>query len=511
MQLQWITLRRACITLLVLLVPLLMPLTTSATLSEDPRPGFPVQLSSAPFQFGDVVLANINDDPALEIIAGAEDGSLYVVDANGELLWSFNVSEPINSAAQQVPGTQPSSAVVPIDSTPAVADINGDGQVEIIVNAGPILPQAHGGIVALSNSGELLWTYVSQQPTGIVQGYVRGGVSSPAVGDINGDGNPEVVFGWFDQYVYALSGQGVPIAGWPQFALDTVWSSPALADMDGNGTLDVVIGVDAHHYRGDERHTEDGGELICFDGSGTILWRAAQDEIFQSSPAIADIDGDGLLEVVAGSGTYYNEQRGGTIGHYFTAWNHDGSQLWKVDMPDTVSASPVVADIQNDGRWEVFVSADNGTVYAFDGPTGAVLWAVEGLTFAGDPVMVDYNGDGVQDVIVIDGWNVSLLDGSSGARLTPLRSTLSHLSLSSPAVDDLDGDGVVDLVQASGTQVNAWSLPLAQIPGVTPQPDETPAVTPEPDETPAVTPEPDETPTTPNPGGFGVFLPLVQR
>jgi hypothetical protein len=223
---------------------------------------------------------------------------------------------------------------------------------------------------------------------------------------------------------------------------------------------------------------------------------------------VADIDGDGLLEVVAGSGTYYNNLHGGIIGHYFTAWNHDGSQLWKVDMPDTVSASPVAADIQGDGRWEVFVSSDNGTVYAFDGPTGTVLWAVEGLTFAGDPVLVDYNGDGVQDVVVIDGWNVSILDGTSGARLTPLRNSLSHLSLSSPAVGDLDGDGVVDLVRASGTQIDAWSLPSAQIPGLTPEPGETPEVTPEPGETPEVTPEPGETPEvsinfeTGSPGSF---------
>src|SRR2546429_458892 len=69
-------------------------------------------------------------------------------------------------------------------------------------------------------------------------------LSSPAVADLDGDAFDDVVAASFDRLIYAVDRNGNDLRGWPFHTVDTTWSSPALADIDGNGRLSVVIGSD---------------------------------------------------------------------------------------------------------------------------------------------------------------------------------------------------------------------------------------------------------------------------
>ena len=66
--------------------------------------------------------------------------------------------------------------------------------------------------------------------------------SSPALGDLDGDGQLEVVVGSYDGKIYALNHDGKNVPGWPVTTGNVVWSSPALGDIDGDGQLEVVVG-----------------------------------------------------------------------------------------------------------------------------------------------------------------------------------------------------------------------------------------------------------------------------
>ena len=78
--------------------------------------------------------------------------------------------------------------------------------------------------------------------THIPSGFGEPVYSSPALGDVNGDGYPDIVFGSFDRHIYAIDRNCHTILDYT--LADTVWSSPALYDADGDGRDEIFIGGD---------------------------------------------------------------------------------------------------------------------------------------------------------------------------------------------------------------------------------------------------------------------------
>jgi len=190
-----------------------------------------------------------------------------------------------------------------IDSTPAVGDLFGNGQEEIAVGLGStMVPNQQGGVAIYNSNGSRrcvfrtadyfnMWTN-SPHP----DGYADGVFSSPAIGDINGDGAPDVVFGGFDLHVHAIDRNCHEILS--DNVEDTVWSSPALYDVNGDGVLDILIGGD---QTAGGAINWSGGEFraISYSAAGTVscahcveLWKHQLNDTVWSSPAIGDIDGD---------------------------------------------------------------------------------------------------------------------------------------------------------------------------------------------------------------------------
>ena len=222
--------------------------------------------------------------------------------------------------------------------TPAVADVNSDGVPDVIFSTftdryykGDALLRAISGA-----DGSALWTVTNT-------GQQLYGGAGLAVGDIDGDGLPEIVASHEDSSrLIAFEHDGSfkwlsdPVWG------GTSWGSASLADLDQDGTPEIVL----------------GGSV--FNNDGTLRWRGdvaggtgRGDNRLGPLSAVADLDLDGVPEVVAGQ----------------SAYRADGSLYWNADVPD---GFPALGNFDTDPNPEV-VLVSAGTVYVLE-HSGQLKW-----------------------------------------------------------------------------------------------------------------------------------------
>src|SRR6266567_1766306 len=302
------------------------------------KAGFPKILAGGKSSHGEPAVADLGLTPGHKsIIFGTSAHQLYVVEYNGTVAPGFPVT---------LPGD--------IQSSPAIGDVDGDGIPDIVVGYGSTFESpSSGGVRAYSRTGVQLWDRPSvdqfyPSPPTPLDGLPDPVVSTPAIGDIDGDGFVEVAWGSLDANVYVVRGaDGVNKPGWPHFVRDTIFSSPALADLDGNGKLEVIIGVDAH-AEGPPFNTPDGGclHVFRFDATEVPGFPQCIDQVIISAPAVGDIDGDGKPEIVVGTGRYYSGRA-----HKLYAFRCDGTMEpgWPVSVDGQVTTAPALADLDGDG------------------------------------------------------------------------------------------------------------------------------------------------------------------
>jgi hypothetical protein len=182
-------------------------------------------------------------------------------------------------------------------------------------------------------NGSLLWSYA-------LPIYTR---SSPTIGDVDGNGDIEVVVSGTNGVVHAFNGEDGSVL-WSHTVGGWLNPTVALGDIDGDGKLEVVIGNDNSGLYA--LNGEDGSQL--WHNSTTVNW---------SSPALGDIDGDGNLEVVVGS---LDDKVYGFNGG-------DGSLVWSYTTGGDVECAPALADIDGDGELEVVFGSVDGKIYALNG------------------------------------------------------------------------------------------------------------------------------------------------
>ncbi|MHA2339093.1 MAG: outer membrane protein assembly factor BamB family protein [Candidatus Hodarchaeales archaeon] len=189
--------------------------------------------------------------------------------------------------------------------------------------------------------------------------------------------------------------------------------------------------------------------FVLFDINPEELWNFTTNNYVESSPAIADIDGDTVLEVVIGSDD----------GNVYVLNGTNGVQEWNFTTGGEVYASPTLADLDGDGIFlEVVFGSCDGNVYALNGSNGNELWSyTTGDCIGKSPAIVDVNGDNVKE-IVIGSWdgNVYMLNGADGSLIWNY--TTGDGIWSSPAVSDIDGDTIPDIVLIGSHDSNMYGL-----------------------------------------------------
>ncbi|MDD5447667.1 MAG: VCBS repeat-containing protein [Actinomycetota bacterium] len=382
-----------------------------------------------------VTASDLDGDGFTELLIGNSNGYLYCFDHAARVKWAYQTGGRIRGA-------------------PAASDVDGDGKKEIFVG------DMNGWVWGFDSNGNVLsrWGWPKKTPT-IAAGNLVGVYSSPAIGDINGDGVADVVVGTYGHYIFAWSYTGSTLPGWPYNNADTIWSSPALADLDGDGLLEVIIGADC--TGGPGWPYPPGGLLYVFNGDGSLLPGFPQHspEVLWSSPAVADIDGDGLYEIIIGTGHYYKAiGKISTEGHRVYAFNHDGSAVtgWPVVAAGSTMSSPAVGDIDSDGVKEVVIACNGqGGIGAEHlmaiKPNGSVIWDVSLYgPHLNSPCLGDVNADGVSDALIPSGGALNAFDGSGARIFSECPDTERNFCITTPAYGDFDKDGKAEVAYGTG-------------------------------------------------------------
>ncbi len=415
-------------------------------------------------------VADVDGDGSADIVVGDLAGWVRVFRADGSTLWERPV---------RIPGWNMNVAV---ESSPTVIDLDGDGRNEVVVGAvSRWVPNQPGGVVVFDHAGNVRWTRtffdifnmwneaVGARPDGFPEGVI----ASVAAGDVTGDGRPELVVPAMDNRIWVLRGDGSVLdSAWVD---DSIWSSPALADVDGDGDLEIFFGSCATPG-GPVDHA--GGVLWSFDvrdGKLVERWRRYLGDIGASSPAIGDVDGDGVPDVVTGTGN--NGLPGSRQVHAYRAT--DGAPLtgWPVTLGGDTISSPAIGDLDGNGSLDVVIGTRDGKVNALRG-NGSLLWSVSperagegGGEIVASPIIADLNGDGANDVAVGNGWATFTLRGSDGSRLSaPL--SIGWTYQNAPAVGDFGSVGwrlVVAGFNANAGHVTAFAIPTPGRPADWPQ------------------------------------------
>jgi hypothetical protein len=310
--------------------------------------------------FSSPAAGDIDGDGRPEIVFGSEDGKVYAVEHSGS----------------SVPGW-PKTTGGPVRGSAVIADLDDSGYADVFI---------------AGEDGYLYgWDYRGYAISGFPYNLGASSESSPTVGDIDDDGKLEILIGDDNGLVHALNHDATPLEGWPQRTDFSVKSSPALGDIDTDGYLEIVVG--SYDFK-----------VYAWKPNGMLLsgWPVTTEyRIFHSSPTFADMDGDGGVEVVIASGdgrVYAFKEDGRTVpGFPLDATLVDGGS------PSAIKGSTSIADLDGNGYLDIVVGAEDGVIYAWETTgieTPGFPWTgMQGFPIRSTPAIGDLDGNGATEIV----------------------------------------------------------------------------------------------------------------
>ena len=366
--------------------------------------------------YGSGAVADVNGDGTLEIVFG----TYY----NDEHLYCV-------SAADGRVLWKHKSERGPFDASVAIADLDKDGKPEILA-----ADSSSGRLVCLDGAGREKWAIQLPNSTD----------SPPAIADLDGDGTLEIVVGsmWRkggagDVTVYSAATQK---AVWTRSVKGCVQSEPCLVDLDGDKVLDVIV----TSWRGDNAvHAfsgRDGKDLWTFETMGDEDDAKEHMGMYHGVSA-APLKKGGPLRIAFATCS----SKRGTL---FVV-DAKGALVWKKMLGEYLFAPTTLADLDRDGELEIVAIGQKTHVFSGD---GALKWKADVGSSRG-PAIADVDGDGDNDLVLgARGRKAVALDGPTGRTLWSVDATAGESPWeeldSAPLVADFDGDGALDAFFVAG-------------------------------------------------------------
>ena len=491
---------RVVFTLIVGIVALMLPIFTQSlfaqtTTSVTTQSGFPKSEPYGSF-FAAPTVVDFNRDGKLDVLAADSTGCIWGFDRTGAMLPSF----PWKTGG--VCDNEPR-----INSPLAVADIDGDGQLEVVAGTrgkSATVGQL-GKVFVYRNNGTIMSGWPREMAWANITNGNNPEVMTVALANITGDAKLEVIAGTSNEAgsntnyapnVYAWTSNGTIVSGFPTTSPkgSGIFGQISAADINGDGYDEILVGRDEiyfYAYNGQGQNLP-GWPLHTYLDDAKRTWgKDLFMEFTRSAPAAADLDGDGTMEVIlAGkvrdpNQAYKNTSSAVLVvqsdGKRRAGWSVGktvGAPLQTTFTPNTQVA---IADLNGDGKLEIVVTFDDGTIRAYS-ENGTQLWSYNYTSgqklFASEVAIGDVTGDGKLDIVFgtysfdatansyvrVHALNTAgqpqapfPLTPTSEGTGTAAKGFMAGLSLA-----DLDGNGTVDIVGHSrGGVLYAWNTNVA--------------------------------------------------
>jgi hypothetical protein len=316
--------------------------------------------------------------------------------------------------------TSVESASLNVMMTPGVMDLNDDGIPDIVFGS---TSSKGGGYIeigvlrALSGKDGTELFTVTDPALSVNTG------SSIALGDIDLDRKPEIIASDSSgSYLLAFEHDGA--FKWRSANIELInWGSPAIADLDQDGVPEIVIGRQVLNNDGSVRWTGNAG-------------RGTQLDIGALSLA-ADVNLDRLLEVVAGN----------------TLYSASGDALWQIPTNDGYNA---IGNFDDD-RYSEIVLVSGGTIYLIE-HDGMVKWgpnSIPGGGYSGAPTVADFDGDGQAEIGIAGGSSYSVFETDGSPKWSSITQDLSS-GVTGASVFDFEGDGASEVVYRDEVKLRVY-------------------------------------------------------
>jgi len=400
-----------------------------------------------------------NEDPvdhAVYLDCGLSGNTRYfymvtAVDTSG------NESDPsaefsTSTNPPQMPGF-PIEMRVETVSSPAIGDIDGDGDMEIVTGNNYVYAWHHNGMEMIDGDGD-------PQTWGVLNTEGLDYVAPVALADLDTNrGNEIIGASYSTKQIFVFDYQGNIVSGWPKTTEQSVRAAPVAGDLDGDGDLEVICvdqGGAIYAWHGD------GTEFRDLGGTDGIFYRTpAPGGWHYQTPALCDIDDDDMDEIVLG-----------TLVDSVYVLNGDGSNVpgWPLGTNGDVAGSIAVGDIDDDGYLEMVVPTKSSEVKAYnhDGTVLYTAYVANTIFFCPSPALADFDGDGKLETVMAGSNKKLYIFKSNGAAWSgwPINYSTTTYTESSPVIADIDGNGVVDIVLGDESKyMNAWDINGNLLPG----------------------------------------------
>ena len=413
-------------------------------------------------------LWDVDGDNRLDVVLADSSGALRVFGRDGAPLESFNGGEPVQT--RPLANVHPEAPAfgrvdAPRESlrTPVIGDIDGDLKAEIVDSAGEhVYAWNLDGSVVPGFPVRIDPDLSRPQDRTRTNHIKRGFIASPALADLRGDGALEIVIGSLDQHLYAWDGAGNELSDFPVKLEDPalagaeIITTPAIGDITGDGRPEIVTPTQEFEPASPPSGPQDlpglltaglqnqlagevggSGRTYALDASGAVLpgWPVkptglVPDALPLVGPGVdhvlGNLDGDPKLEVI-----------GNLTSGDVKSYEGDGSQR------TTYDSSPGSGDHADKSR--ILNLFENPIAADLDGQPGLEIFK-GGLTLNGLVNLGVAVGQNLPYNHVVQGWN-----GATGTSLPAYpQSVEDYQLLSSPAVADVSDAPGRELLVGTG-------------------------------------------------------------